>query len=58
MNGLVGDADGESFVVAAFEDFDFGGRKKMKILEEIEEAFVALVDAEDRGGITGTELGE
>ena len=56
MNGLVGDADGESFVVAAFEDFDFGGREKMKILEEIEEAFVALVDAEDRGGITGTEL--
>ena len=58
MNGLVGDADGESFVVTAFEDFDFGGRKKMKILEEIEEAFVALVDTEDCGGIAGAEFGE
>jgi len=58
MDGLAGDEEGEGFVVAAQEDLEFGGRVEMEFLEEFEEAFVFLVDAENFGGFAGAEIGE
>jgi hypothetical protein len=55
---LVGDAEGEGFVVTALLDFDFAGGQQMETLKKIQEAFVLFVDTEDRAGITGVEFGE
>lgn len=55
---MASDTEGEGFVVAAFENFDFAGGEEVKILEKIEEAFVAFVDTKNCGGIAGVEFGE
>jgi hypothetical protein len=55
---LGGDAEGEGFVVAALEDFDFVGGKKVEVFEEVKEALILFVDGEDDGGIAGMEFGE
>ena len=53
-----GDAEGQGFVVASLEDFDFVGRKKVEILEEVEEPFVFFIDGKDDGGVAWVEFGE
>ena len=55
---MAGDAEGQRFVVAALEDIELAGGEQVEILEEIEEAFVFFIDAENFGGIAGLEFGE
>ena len=58
MDGLVGHAEGESFVVAALKDIECCGGEQVEVLDELEEAFVLFVDAEDFGGVAGAKFGE
>ena len=58
MDGLAGGAEGECFVVAALKDIELVGRKKMEIVEELQEALVLFIDTQNDSGIAGAEFGE
>ena len=58
MDGFTSDTQGESFVVATFEDFEFDGGEQVQVLQEVEEAFVFFVDAKKRGGIASAQFRE
>jgi len=58
VDGFAGDEKGKGLVVTTLEDLELGGRMEMKILEEFEETFVFLVDAENFGAFFGPKVGE